>query len=120
MNTRAKGKEAEDAAAAFLREKGYDILARNFYGERKEIDIIARKRGLVIFVEVKSSNTKIPPETMVNEIKVASLAQAAEAFIAESQIKDVDYRFDILAMRKKGAYWQINHIEDAFSNYGTQ
>jgi Holliday junction resolvase-like predicted endonuclease len=46
--------------------------------------------------------------------KIAHLARAAEVFIAESDLKYLECRFDALLLRKKGNYWEINHLEDAF------
>ena len=114
MNTRSKGKEAEDAAVNYLVERGYKILERNYYGGRCEIDIIARSKNIVAFIEVKSSNSEIPPETMVNIIKIQNLYRAAEMYLTGREESDVDYRFDLIAMRKTGKLWKINHIEDAF------
>jgi putative endonuclease len=114
MSTRSRGKEAEDAAVNYLVEHGYEILERNYYGGRCEIDIIARLKNIVAFIEVKSSNSEIPPETMVSDIKIQNLYRAAEIYLTGCQESDIDYRFDLIAMRRAGRLWRINHIEDAF------
>ena len=48
------GKKGEDAAVRYLRQKGYEILERNWVYERYEIDIIARDEEFIVFAEVKS------------------------------------------------------------------
>ena len=53
MNRRAYGSAGEDAACAFLMQRGWTILGRNVRRGRGEIDVIARKRDTVAFVEVK-------------------------------------------------------------------
>eukprot|EP01031_Cornospumella_fuschlensis_P043928 gene43928-53707_t len=67
------GKKAEDIAANFLIEKGYQILHRNYRYGRAEIDLIVRKGIFLVFVEVKSlTNLKFGmPEIGVNRHKVA-------------------------------------------------
>jgi len=60
LNTREFGTAGEDMAARYLEERGFAILERNFrLGRQGEIDIIARKKNLVIFVEVKRRRTGI-------------------------------------------------------------
>ena len=66
---RDKGKKGEKIVADFLREKGYKILERNYFPQVKgplvgEIDIIAKDKEEIVFVEVKSSfkEGSIPPE----------------------------------------------------------
>ena len=54
MNNHELGKEGETRAVEFLWKKGYRILERNFRTKRGEIDIIARNRKEIIFVEVKT------------------------------------------------------------------
>jgi len=114
MSTRSKGKEAEEAAVNYLVEHGYEILERNYYGGRSEIDIIARIENIVAFIEVKSSLSEIPPETMINDIKIQNLYRAAEIYLTGREEADMVYRFDLMAMRRKGGLWQTNHIKDAF------
>ena len=53
------GKCGEDLASAFLQNKGYKIIERNFrFGRNGEIDIIAKKDDLVLFVEVKNRSSE--------------------------------------------------------------
>lgn len=54
--SRAKGKQAEDRACAFLSQNGFEILERNFFTRYGEIDIIAQKNGILHFIEVKSAS----------------------------------------------------------------
>ena len=69
------GKEAENLAAAFLQGKGYEILARNYYFQKAEIDIIAKFEDKIIIVEVKARNFKalVQPYEAVDKAKANSL-----------------------------------------------
>lgn len=53
-NKRDIGKEGEDIAAKYLKEKGFEIIARNYHYSHGEIDIIANDKNQLVFVEVKS------------------------------------------------------------------
>lgn len=50
------GKLGENIAAEYLKRKGYSIIARNFYCKMGEIDIIAKEKHEIVFVEVKTRN----------------------------------------------------------------
>ena len=53
MQTRELGRFGEEQAAKYLRRRGYTVTARNFSCRAGEIDIIARRGGIIAFVEVK-------------------------------------------------------------------
>jgi Holliday junction resolvase-like predicted endonuclease len=52
-----KGKWGEELAASYLRHKGYQIVFHNFHSKYGELDIVAKKNNLLVFVEVKTRNT---------------------------------------------------------------
>lgn len=54
MNTTTKGQKAEEKAVEFLKSNNFEIIERNFYTKFGEIDIIAKKDGILHFIEVKS------------------------------------------------------------------
>lgn len=110
------GKEAEDIAAAFLLENGYQIITRNFCHQRAEIDIIAKKNHIYCIVEVKARSTDvvIQPQEAVNRKKMKLIISAADAFIQENQT-DCEVRFDIITVLRNGQNgFKINHIKNAF------
>ena len=112
---RELGQKAESAAAAFLENRGWKILERNWRRERCEIDIIADDgEHTLVFVEVKSSTGKIPPETKIDAVKIQNLNRAAECYLREKSPSCSQCRFDLIAMRKSGENWIINHFQDAF------
>jgi putative endonuclease len=108
------GQSGEASAAAFLQEQGYTILQQNYRAGRAEIDIIARKGDLLVFVEVKTRATDRFgfPETAVSAKKEALLLAAAARFIEDTGWEQ-DIRFDIIAITL-GAAPVVHHIPDAF------
>jgi putative endonuclease len=113
-STYQKGVEAEEVAEKFLLRKGFQILSRNWRFQNLEIDIVALDADTLVFIEVKSSASAIPPETCVDEKKIKNLAQAADAFLNENQLSITNVRFDLVALSKKNDLYRINHIPDAF------
>ncbi|MGV0922889.1 YraN family protein [Empedobacter tilapiae] len=110
------GREAEEFAVNYLMEKGYKILARNYFYRKAEIDIIAQLETEIIIVEVKArtSNYISEPETAVNMNKKKLLILAADDFIQKNNFIS-DVRFDILALLKKQQSWSVKHIINAFN-----
>ena len=109
------GKEAEDFAANYLLKEGYQILARNYFSGKAEIDIIAQFNHEIIIVEVKSRSTNIfaEPELAVNTKKKKLLILAADDFIQKNNFIS-EVRFDILALLKIQQSWSVKHIKNAF------
>jgi putative endonuclease len=113
--TRQKGSEAEQAACSFLVKEGYEIVDCNWYNNHHEIDIVARKNGIVAFVEVKSlfSDRFREPYQQVNLQKQRSLIMAANAYIRKQNIME-EVRFDIVSIITGKGEPKIEHIENAF------
>lgn len=110
------GKMGEDLAARYLQEKGYQVLERNYRHQQSEIDLIAKKDKMLLFVEVKTrSNLSFGnPEEFVSYTKVKLIKRAAEHYI---YAKDwhFDVRFDVVAVSVSPAGTPVvKHIEDAF------
>ena len=111
----AYGAAAEQAAARFLQQKGYTILAANYRSKKAEIDLIARKNNLLVFVEVKAraNATYGWPEQAVTPRKQELLLAAAQTYIEEANWQH-DARFDIISIIGSGPRQEVLHIEDAF------
>lgn len=109
------GKHGEKLAADFLQEKGYKILHQNWHYDRKEIDIVAIDKKMLVIVEVKTRSSTYfnLPEQTVSLQKQKFLIDAANAYIETFNI-DLEVRFDIISIVfAKGSY-KIDHLEDAF------
>ena len=122
---RAVGRDGESAAIAYLAERGYVVLHRNFrYGRYGEIDIIAKKSGVVCFIEVKSRTGDAygAPAEAVGYAKRKKILGVAGHFLRISGYHAYKLRFDIIEvyLHKNGAQGapravkSIRHIENAF------
>ena len=113
------GQLGEDAANAYLRKKRYRIINRNYYMRGGELDIIAEKRGVTVFIEVKTrtSDEYGAPAEAVTYRKMERMKKAAAFYMMQ---KGLCYaRFDIIEVYadfdgKKFKTEKINHIENAF------
>src|SRR5687767_4916175 len=110
------GKEGEALAAAYLEERGFAILHRNWRASYYEIDLIAMKENKLHFVEVKARTSKKwgLPEEAVTKTKFNRLLQAADEFLHQHrQYKHVQY--DVLALlNQKGIPLEYFLIEDVY------
>src|ERR1700761_3736810 len=91
------GLSAESRAAAYLVAKGYRIAARRFRTPVGEIDIVARRRGVLVFVEVKARATLDDAAYAVLPRQQRRIAEAAGAWLAaHPEDAEGDIRFDCM------------------------
>ena len=91
------GLSAEARAAAFLMAKGYRILARRFRTPHGEIDLVARRRNLIAFVEVKARTSLDEAAFAVTPRQQARIIDAAQAWLmAHPEHADFELRFDAI------------------------
>jgi putative endonuclease len=91
------GLSAESRAAVFLIAKGFRILARRWRSPVGEIDIIARRRTLLVFVEVKARETLDGAAESVSPQQKRRICAAAEAWLAANPDDNIhDMRFDAM------------------------
>jgi len=109
------GQKGEDLATAYLKDKGFRILFRNWKWGKHEIDIIAENKDFIVFIEVKTrtDNYQMHPVTAVTNEKQKSIIRAAEGYIQKFKI-DKESRFDVITIISKKEDFEIDHIEDAF------
>jgi putative endonuclease len=109
------GKRGEDLAADYLSKKGFEIVARNYKFKRSEIDIVTRKDGLLVIVEVKTraSDFMAGPRQTITKNKQKAIIRAANYYIQNKDL-DCETRFDIVSVILTDKYKSIEHIEDAF------
>lgn len=135
-NARAEvGKFGEKAAAAYLRKKGYRIVGQNERAGRKEIDLVAGKRDLLVFIEVKTRTKNEQNEIIygsaasaVTEKKQSFLRSAARSYLSRHP-SDKRIRFDVIEVyvtpRPRGVFGRlfrlapyavhtVSQIENAF------
>lgn len=109
------GEIGEKLAAELLLTKGYEILARNYFYDRAEVDIIAKKDNLIICVEVKTRNSDFfgDPQSFVTPGKIKQIVKAMDYYLIENDIS-LETRFDIIAVLKNKTMEKVTHYEDAF------
>lgn len=115
-SSRSLGQQGEEIAAKFLTKNGYQVVTRNYRWARGEIDIVARKRNMLVFVEVKTARARTfgAPETWVDERKQQQIGQVALRYLQEKEIDEMDCRFDVVAVTFYDNQWRVRHIENAF------
>jgi putative endonuclease len=112
----------ERMAEAFLGLRGYEILDRNVRSGRGEVDLIAREKDTIVFVEVKlrTGSDSAAPLVAVNAKKREDLARAATRWLQGRGLTDRPMRFDVI-----GIIWEadesrlrVEHIRNAFPGGG--
>jgi putative endonuclease len=112
------GKLGEQLAAEYLQKNGYVILETNWVFQKAEIDILAQKDNILAVVEVKtrSSIDFGLPQDFVRPKKIQLLVKAVNGYVNENDL-DLEVRFDIIAISKKGQEFVIEHLTDAFFHF---
>lgn len=108
------GQWGESIAAEYLEMHGYIVVTRNARTPYGEIDIVAEKDGLTIFVEVKTRTTKKfgPPEIAVTRRKQEHMMATAEYFAQKNEIEH--WQIDVIAVeRNNDSVPEILHFENA-------
>jgi putative endonuclease len=111
------GIKGEEIAEKYLLQQGYQVLERNYHSQQGEVDIIARDRDFLVFVEVKSYSFRSygSPVGAVRKAKKQSLIHAAQTYLFKNKIKDTYCRFDVIAIfTKYNGQRIIEHYRDAF------
>ena len=118
MSNQSLGRAGEEAAADFLRQKGYEILARNYRARVGEIDLIAwQKPRTLIFVEVKTRHGDSfgQPALAVNFHKKQKIIMTAHWYLRENRREDCYIRFDVVEVyAMPGGTFRLRHYESAF------
>lgn len=109
------GQISEDRAAAYLMARGYTIRERNWRFDRKEVDIIAQKNGVIAFVEVKARRNDRFGDALdaITDNKIRNLIHAANAYVRYYRL-DLSIRFDVVTVTGEPGSQVVEHIEDAF------
>ena len=114
-NNREKGAIGEEIAARYLLSQNYKIMDRNYRSNIGEIDIIAIKDDILIFIEVKtrtSVNYGYPYEA-VNWKKQNKIIKTSLIYIKHKNMRNYQIRYDVIEVYLINGE-KINHIENAF------
>lgn len=121
------GHRGERVAARFLRREGYRIVARNQHFGRNELDLVAKDKQYIVFVEVKACSVTETdvihrrPAEAVDRKKRLRTVKAAIAYLNQNKTA-LCPRFDVIEVyldrEKRLRPVRVNHIIDAFSSNG--
>jgi putative endonuclease len=115
--TQAAGREGEDLAHRYLRERGFTIVARNFrrFNGKGEIDLIAQEDEVTVFVEVKTRQTDAygSLERQLDTDKAMLLSRAAAEYLRRARQMETPVRFDLITVVLSKPP-KIEHTRDAF------
>lgn len=115
-NNREIGRWGEKKAKSFLKEKGYKIIAENFRVKQGEIDLIVKKKNVLVFVEVKTRKTNFfgPPQAAVNFQKQRKIKTIAKLFLLKNEFKNYKKRFDVISIVYENQKTNIEHYKNTF------
>lgn len=108
------GRKAEKAAAAYLEMRGYKIIERNWRRPRCEIDIIAKKNGIIYFAEVKYRRNDQQGGGLeaITQTKLKQMQRAARMWVDETKWRDV-YQLAAIEITSP-KYTVIGFIDNVF------
>lgn len=108
------GQTGEDVAEIYLLEKGYKILDRHFICRQGEIDIIAKDKKEIVFIEVKTrSNRKYGnPADSITYYKQKHLLGSIKYYVYLNKLENSFIRIDVIEVYKLFEGFKVNHIKD--------
>lgn len=127
-----KGHRGENVAKTYLQKHGYAIIANNYRAHLHkdkpssknglgkifaEIDIIARKDDILVFIEVKNRTALQrygSPQESITPQKQLKIIQAATSFVEENNLHDLSIRFDAICLVELETGWIVRHIRNIF------
>ena len=107
----------EELAFQYLKKRGYKILLRNYESPMGEIDLIAKEKGALVFIEVKtrSSDAMGLPSESVTAFKRHQIVKSAQYYVKRYGVHDVPCRFDVVSvLLPKEGEASVDIIENAF------
>lgn len=116
-DTKKLGNAGEQFVVSFLQQQGFVICAQNYRKFFGEVDIIASKKNLYIFVEVKTRKSDfISMGQLIAPSKQTKIIKTAQTFIAEHQLGSNNVcRFDVALLVKSDDSFAMDYIENAFT-----
>ena len=110
------GKLGEDLAVKEIEHLGYKCVARNYRCPLGEVDLIARDRDTLVFIEIKTRKGRSLhyAKEAVDKKKRRKLSQVALFYMKANDCCDVKSRFDVVAVTLNGGEKEIEVIQDAF------
>lgn len=107
------GKIGEDLATKYLQDLGYTIIERNFAAIQGEIDIIAKDKKELVFIEVKTRTNALygRPIEAVNNPKQKHLISTVKYYLYSKHLENEFVRLDVIEVYLNESTYRINHIK---------
>lgn len=112
------GRVGEEIAEKYLIENGYKIIERNFSCKQGEIDIIAKEKNEVVFIEVKTrTNNKYgAPIDAVTYFKRIHMLKAIKYYLFLKKLENNFIRIDVIEIYNKNNKYFVNHIKNVMNS----
>lgn len=116
VNNRILGSQTENMAVQYLIKMNYSILTTNFRCKLGEIDIIAKDKDYIAFIEVKYRKTDKNglPREAVNSFKQRTIIKVAKYYLMRYNLYGSNCRFDVVEMKGELDNIEINVLKNAF------
>ena len=110
------GKRGESLAARHLKRNGYRIIEKNFRTKQGEIDIIAKDKDTIVFVEVKSRKTDRfgNPKWAITPRKQHKISMVALQYLKATQQINAKARFDVVSINRARESRRVELVKNAF------
>ena len=109
------GKNGEDIATEYLLNNNYEIIERNFNCKQGEIDVIAKDKDELVFIEVKTRTYMAygSPVDAITYYKQKHILKTVEYYLYVKKLENEFVRIDVIEVYKKNSTYCINHIKGA-------
>jgi len=116
LDKKTIGLSGEQAAAAYLKSRGFKIIQANYRAAGAEVDLIASTGDILCFIEVKTRKTCDygAPEAFVTRPKQLKIIRAARIFSARKPYRGFRVRFDVVSVLRSADELACDHLENAF------
>ena len=113
-STAKKGKRGEEEAEKFLTQKGFQIIGRRVRAGHKEIDLLAKDGGQLVFVEVKAiwERSFGFPEQRVSQAKKKKLVEAVYDYLERTGMSNLPFRWDFVGIDFSQKPPEFIHLTD--------
>lgn len=121
MKSRQVGIRGEEYADKYLRARGFQVRAKNWYCSRGELDIVALDGKELVFVEVKTRRSQkfgLPEDAFTN-IKQRRMLAAVFEYLQQESLEHVDWRVDFIAveLNAQGILLRLDHYPYALNMF---
>lgn len=111
------GKIGEDIACEYLSKNNCEIIERNFNCRQGEIDIIAKDKNEMVFIEVKTrrNNKYGSPVDAITYYKQKHIIKSVQYYLYKEKLENTFVRIDVIEVYNKDEKYYVNHIKNAIN-----